>query len=183
MSKIEIDGVAEEIFNQNGFAEKGCFNSECKDACCRQGCDVDKEAYELIFLYRAQLENMLGFPLEECFETRWSGQTDFLGNDSISSTLRNGTCPFHLSFGKGCLLWQMVIMENLPRRMIPSTCRLYPITWDKGMMRVISNIEKSCSCIEPSGAGAASLWETQKEAIEDIFLIRDGRVKGREKDK
>jgi hypothetical protein len=172
MSKIVIDGVADEVFTTRGFREKGCLNSSCKDACCRQGCDVDKESYELILLHREQIETMLGFSLEECFETRWSDQTDFLGNNSISSTLRNGTCPFHLSLGKGCVLWQMVTMDNRPRRMIPSTCRLYPITWEQGVVRVVAKIESNCSCVDPYGSGALSLWETQKEAIEDIFLMR-----------
>lgn len=173
MWKIEIERVAAEVFTQRGFKEKGCFNSLCKDACCRQGCDVDKESFELMLLHRKEIEDMLGIALEECFESQWSEQTDFLGRNSISSSLRNGTCPFHLSFGKGCLLWQLVIMDHRPRRMIPSTCRLYPITWQNGEMKLVARIEQNCSCLNPHDAGAMSLWETQKEAIEDIFLIKD----------
>lgn len=173
MGKIEIDRVAAEVFTHRGFNEKGCYNSHCQDACCRQGCDVDKHSFDLMLFYREEIESMLGITLEECFETRWSGQTDFLGNNSIASTLRNGTCPFHLAFGKGCLLWQMVMRDNRPRRLIPSTCRLYPITWTNGVMGLVPSIEQHCSCLHSEHAGALSLWETQKEAIEDIFLIRE----------
>lgn len=173
MLKIEINSVDEEVFSRKGFSEKGCFNSHCKDACCRMGCDVDRESYELMLMHKDEIETMLGFGLDQCFEIDWSNQSDFLGNNSISSTLRNGTCPFHLSFGKGCLLWQMVIMDNLPRRMIPSTCRLYPLTWHNGVMQLVPDVEKTCNCLDSCNVGGKSLWETQQEAIEDIFFIKN----------
>lgn len=171
MEKIEIVGVAENIFTHRGFSEKGCYASVCADNCCRRGCDVDKETYELIMLHRDEIEKIRGLSIEQCFEKQWSGQADFLGRDSISSTVVGGTCAFHISSGKGCALWQMVFKYNCSRRIIPSTCRLYPLTWDKGLLRLVDDIEKECDCLNPCNCAALNLWETQKEAIEDIFII------------
>lgn len=171
MEKIEIREVSEKLFRQKGFREKGCYNSICMDACCRKGCDVDKESYELIVKHREVIERTLGRSLEQCFESDWSGQTDFLGQNSIASTVINGMCPFHISAGKGCVLWQMVMRDNCPRRLIPSTCRLYPVTWNLGVLNIVDGIEQECTCLHPLQCGTVTLWESQREAIEDIFRI------------
>lgn len=172
MEKIEIEQVAEEIFSHRGFGDLGCYSSVCMDNCCRLGCDVDRESYELIWAHKGELDTMLGYDLGLCFEGEWSGQEDFLGRNSIASTVINGTCAFHIRNGKGCVLWQKVLLANGPKRMIPSTCRLYPVTWNQGRMHLVECIEKECNCIDPQSSGPKNLWETQKEAIEDIFLIK-----------
>lgn len=170
--KIEIVHVSEKIYSHRGFSNKGCYNSSCMDNCCRQGCDVDKVSYDIIMAHKDDVEKMLGFDIEKCFEQEWSGQTDFLGRNSISSTIINGTCAFHLARGKGCVLWQKMLTDNCLWRMIPSTCRLYPLTWDNGTIKLINNIEQECNCLDPLNSGLMNLWETQRDAIEDIFLIR-----------
>jgi len=171
MTTIELFKVSEEIYFQKGFDEIGCYGSSCQDACCRFGSDVDKESYELICQNRDLIEKKLGFSLEECFTKEWSNQADFLGGNSISTTVINGSCAFHVSASRGCVLFQLVMQENYPKRMIPSTCRLYPLTWDHGIMRVVDSVEKCCNCLDPFNKSIRALWETQKEAIEDIFTI------------
>lgn len=175
MEKIEIVEVAENIYTHKGFSDKGCYASCCNDNCCRKGCDMDKETFDLIVQHKDKVEGLLGFNLDACFEAEWSGKADFLGRNSISTTVINGTCSFHVESGKGCVLWQMVCQYNCNRRIVPSTCRLYPITWDNGVMRIVDGIEQECNCIDPSNPTYSNLWETQKEAIKDIFFVRDDR--------
>ena len=134
---------------------------------------MDKETYELILLHKEEIEKRLGFGLENCFEREWSDQTDFIGRNSISTTVINGSCAFHVASGKGCVLWQMVFASNCSKRIIPSTCRLYPLTWDNGALHVVDTIEKECNCLAQANCSCTSLWETQQEAIADIFLIRN----------
>jgi len=172
MDKIEIDQIADEIFSHRGFGERGCYSSACLDNCCRLGSDVDRESYEIIWTYKDEIEGMLGLGLDQCFDKEWSGHTDFLGRNSIATTVINGTCAFHMSSGKGCVLWRIVMLGKGSRRMIPSTCRLYPVTWDKGRMHLVECIERGCNCLDPVNSGPNNMWETQREAIEDIFLIK-----------
>lgn len=172
MAKVQIKKISEKVFVQKGFTEKGCFSSMCMDACCRKGCDVDKETYNLILEHRVDIERLLGKSLDECFVQEWSGEIDFLGENSISSTVINGMCPFHTIYGKGCVLWQMVIHDNCPRRMIPSTCRLYPLTWHDGILDIVGTIEPECCCLDSTCCGAKNLWQSQLEAIEDIFQFK-----------
>jgi len=171
MDKIKIVGVAANVYTHKGFADKGCYASCCTDNCCRRGCDMDKETYELILLHREKIEKKLGFSLELCFENEWSGQVDFLGQNSISTTVLNGICSFHVTNGKGCVLWQMVFESNCSKRIVPSTCRLYPITWNDGVLQVVDAIEQECNCVDQGNCTCANLWDTQREAIEDIFSI------------
>ena len=171
MNSIEIVGISEELFQLKGFDEKGCFGSDCQDACCRKGCDVDKESYGLIMQYRRDIEAFLEFPLEDCFEKVWSDQIDFLGGGSIRSSLINGSCSFHIPAGKGCVLFRLITERNYPKKMLPSICRLYPVTWDKRILCLEKDIEKTCNCLDPHNPGTTKLWDTQKEAIEDIFII------------
>lgn len=172
MEKIEIIRIAENIYSHKGFSNKGCYESCCTDTCCRRGCDMDKETHDLILRHREAVEGLLGYRLESCFAGGWTGQTDFLGRDCVSTTVVNGTCAFHVASGKGCVLWQMVFRYNAPKRIVPSTCRLYPLTWDNGELHLVDAIERECNCIDPGNTTCANLWETQKEAIEDIFFVR-----------
>ncbi|MDW7774187.1 MAG: hypothetical protein SCH71_14980 [Desulfobulbaceae bacterium] len=169
MEKISIIKVSEKLFIHPGFRDKGCYSSGCRDACCRRGCDVDRESYDMIMEHRENIEGLLGRSIDRCFDREWSGQEDFLGHNSIASTIINGTCPFHTPSGKGCVLWQMVFRNNVPLRIVPSTCRLYPVTWNKGVLDIVDCIEKECSCLDPFNS--VTLWDSQKDAINDIFQL------------
>lgn len=171
MGKIGVIKVSDEVLNHKGFDEGGCYGSRCEDACCRKGADVDKDSYDLIMQYREPIQQRLGRDLDACFEKEWSNQTDFLGNNSISSTIINGSCALHLSHGRGCVLFQMVLQENCPVRIIPSICRLYPVTWNNGTIELIKGIEKTCNCLTSGDCNTRKLWDTQHAAIEDIFSI------------
>jgi len=52
--------------------------------------------------------------------------------------------------------------------MIPSACRLYPLTWDRGKL-FIENIKKNCVCIHKDNKIKKSVYKTQKKEIDDIF--------------
>jgi len=171
MGKIDIVIVSDAVFSHKGFDERGCYGSQCNDACCRMGADVDRESYDLIMQHREAIQQRLGRNLDACFEKEWSGQPDFLGNDSIATIILNGFCALHLSGGRGCVLFQFVTEAHLPKRMVPSTCRLYPVTWNNGTVELFKGIENTCNCLDPGNGATRKLWDTQKEAIEDIFSV------------
>ena len=75
---------------------------------------------------------------------------------------------------KGCVLFKLAEEEQLPRRIIPSICRLFPISWNNGTMEYYEkeNIPAVCNCLDPGNTNARAVIETQSEAIEDIFEIQ-----------
>ena len=168
MCGIKLVKVDEAAACHKGFDWRGCYGSPCADACCRNGADVDRESYQLMMNCRVVIEEKLGRNLEDCFEKQWSGQDDFLGGDSIATTVIDGTCSLHLAGGRGCVLFPLA-QNGSPRRIIPSTCRLYPLTWQNGVLKVVDVIESTCNCVDPENEGGKTLMETQSEAIADIF--------------
>jgi hypothetical protein len=174
MKKIIITRIADELYSLKGFNELGCIGSTCADICCEYGADVDKESYELIREHREKIERISRVRFDGFFEQEWSGDSDFLGGDSIRSRVgASGTCVFRLPEQKGCVLFKLAAEEHLPRRIIPSICRLFPITWNNGTMEYYEkeNIPSICNCLEPGNTTARTVFETQAEAIEDIFEI------------
>ena len=89
----------------------------------------------------------------------------------MSTTVINGTCSLHHPDGKGCVLFQVMVEARAPRRLVPSTCRLYPLTWNNGIIELFKGIEPNCNCLAADNCGTRQLLETQREAIEDIFVL------------
>lgn len=171
MDHIRIFRISDEVFRHKGFDERGCYGCSCNDSCCRYGCDVDKESFELILANRQIIEETVGIRLEDCFETEWSNDDDFLGKNSIRATKRGNYCAFHFQDGRGCVLFRLVFNEGLPKRIIPSICRLYPLSWDKGEIHMYAPIECTCNCVQSDNMGMKNIMETQKEQVRDIFEI------------
>jgi len=172
MNKIKITKISDEVYKQKGYDKRGCYNTKCDDKCCLGGCDMDKETYDLVIKHRKIIEKELGINLDKCFKNKWSGDKDYLGEDSIETAEgKNGLCIFHMPDRKCCVLYKLVIENNLPRRMIPSICRLYPLNWDNGLLYVYEDIEKSCNCQRDDNRTKKNAFETQKNEMEDICDI------------
>jgi hypothetical protein len=170
--RIPIKKLHIGIFRHPGFDEKGCLGCPCGDACCRHGADFDHEAFLLIKENWEILKEEAGMPLEDCFE-RKEEDKEFLGNKAHRSRQKNGFCVFHNNEGRGCMLFRLAFEKKIPWRAVPTICRMYPLTWDKGEIYVEENIESLCCCNlkNVKGAKRKPLSETQKEHIKDIFDI------------
>jgi len=182
MNKIKISKISPEVFKIRGFEEslskKGCFSYPCGkdkkgDACCGMTVLVDKMTYSLILKNRKKIERKIKTRIED-FVDRWSKNPEFLGGASIETRIRkeNRKCMFHLIKGRGCELVKLVLNYNLPRRMIPSCCRVYPLDWNRGKLFVHKIIPKNCYFLKMKRNGQKSLFETMKKEIRDIFEIK-----------
>jgi len=169
MKKIEITKIAKKVLSFRGLGHKGCYGADCDDECCKYGADIDKESYDLIFKNRKSVEKAIEAKLEDCFKDAWYDEEDFLGGNGTETKVgKSGFCMFHNPKGKGCVLYELVNVNKLPRRIIPSICRLYPLTWRGGELTVAGDIYDSCDC----KLSQKNILETQKKEIEDIFEIR-----------
>jgi hypothetical protein len=179
MNKIKISTISRDVFYQKGFDDRGCYGCACQDTCCTHGCDVDRESYHLIFEYRELIEELVGVKLEDCFEENWSGDKEYLGGNSIRSKRgQSNFCIFNVHAGKGCILYHLVSEVKVPRRIIPSICRLYPLTWDNGGIGLEKDCEPTCNCLEKENHSQSNIFETQKHEIKDIFEIRGEMRRG-----
>jgi hypothetical protein len=174
MDKIKILKISKKVFSKKGFDSVGCHTSSCDDSCCDGSADVDKESYDLIFEHRKLIEKELGIKLEKCFYGKWSGDKEFLGCNSIGTNQDDDyLCMFRLPNRKGCVLYKLVEEGKAKRRIIPTICRLYPLTWDNGELHFEDAIEPDCRCLHRDNASSKSIFETQIKEIKDIFKISD----------
>lgn len=178
MEKILIKKISERIHKQKGFPS-GPFNAcllwKCgKDknggACCKYGVYVDKVSYDLIIKNKKVLEKRVCKKMEDCFEKKWTGDRDYLGKDGIGTVTKKGTCIFKSKNGYGCEIVRLVIEKNLPKRMIPTACRIYPLTWEKGKLS-IAKIKKNCICIHKENKTSKTIFQSHKDEIYDIFCF------------
>ena len=126
--------------------------------------------YEVITIIEKKINN--------CFEETFSKDSEYLENNSIRSVKgENGFCVFHNKQGKGCVLYQLVQLGEISnRRIIPSICRLFPLTWNNGELKVYDEqenciIPNDCNCIEQENTTKKNILETQEPEIGDIFDI------------
>lgn len=175
--KIKISKISEKCYLQKGFDDRGCYGCDCNDSCCRYGADFDLESYKLVVLNKNLIEPLIGIKVDKCFEKKFSNDQEFLGKNSIRSLrAKNGFCVFHNKRDKGCILYELVGEKGLDRRIIPSICRLFPLTWADGELIVYdeqkdARIPGDCNCMEKRSVLSAGTLETQRKEINDIFDI------------
>lgn len=179
-NKIKISKISKQCFAQKGFEKGGCFTCKCKDSCCKDtGADFDKESYDLVMSHKNLIEPLIKEKIENCFKKNWSHDKEFLGHDSIKSVKGNyGFCVFHNPKGRGCVLYNLVKTNKINKRMVPSICRLFPLSWERGKLLVYTEqkekgcvIPKDCNCLKPESKTSKNILETQKNAINNIFDI------------
>jgi hypothetical protein len=177
-SKIRIKEIAPEVFTFRGFDRRGCFKHGCEDLCCIGGVEVDKQAYDLMCEHRDLIEGRLGRPLESCFEGEWTGDSGFHGGDSVNSAVygEDDYCAFHEREGRGCVLYSLAAREGVNVRVVPAVCRLYPLTWADGMLHVSEHLEAMCNCLAIDNVTTNTLLVTQREPIEDLFVLDERLV-------
>jgi hypothetical protein len=67
-------------------------------------------------------------------------------------------------------LYKLVNEKGLPRRLIPTICRLYPLTWGNQELFIAEDLYSKCNCTHKN-CSSKNILETQKEEVEDIFDI------------
>ncbi len=172
MKKIRIVSIDDKVRAFRGIDSEGCFATRCDDECCKYGADVDKESYELILEYKELIEREIGVKIEECFYRKWLNDDHYLGGNAKQTRVgKNGFCMLHMPQGKGCVLYKLVREKNLPRRIIPSICRLYPLTWKDNTLCISEDIYPTCNCMRKDGF-SKSILQTQMDEVEDIFDLQ-----------
>jgi len=181
MKKIPISTINPAAEKTNGLFDEGCYGCNCDDECCELGCDVDLATLELIIRHKDLIEPLIKggiapfTDIEGCFSTGIVEDDDFIGGGYRSTAVRDSDsrCAFHLHEKRGCALFNVWANHKLPKKIIPTICRIYPLTWHRGTLFVDSPIRKLCKIREkpPEGTRVPSLLETQGKEISELFQI------------
>ncbi|CAG0971013.1 hypothetical protein MTYP_01233 [Methylophilaceae bacterium] len=175
VTRIPIKTVDLKIASHKGLFDEGCYGSQCQDECCGWGCDIDYATIKLILKNRDKVEALTGAKVEDCFKTPLKVDDDYVGGAYRETAVRKSDklCCFHLKGSKGCSLFYLWIKEKLPKRIVPTICRTYPVTWHRGKLFADLPLKKNCKAKEktPKGVKVASLFETQKKELKALFDI------------
>ncbi len=185
VSRISIHTIHTSCHTQRGFDSRGCFGSDCHDACCQYGADIDFNSYDLIQMHVGDIERIVGSSCSTWFEEgSIVMSSEFLGGGSVRSRVGDdGYCVFHVPGGKGCALYQLAF-SGVDLGIVPSICRLYPLTWDKGVLQASTHLEPTCNCVfdtplesvdgSLSNDGVRrSILYTQRRDVADIFQVQE----------
>ncbi|HLC18609.1 MAG TPA: hypothetical protein VJM57_06300 [Thermodesulfobacteriota bacterium] len=175
--KIRIRNVDPEVFTHKGLFDEGCYGSECEDDCCVYGCDVDYESLKLIYKHRDLIEPLIKTRIEECFLTELTRDNDYVGGAYRETATRDsdGLCKLHLVGKKGCSLFYLWAARGLPKTMVPTICRVYPITWHRGRLFVDRPLKRACKARERKPKGVKevpSIFDTQSKEVLALFDLR-----------
>jgi hypothetical protein len=172
---IKIRRIDPEVFTHKGLFDEGCYGSKCSDVCCAWGCDMDYGTYKLVKKYRRMIEPLIKDKVENCFSTKLTFDNDYVDGAYRETRVReeDDRCAFHLRDQKGCALFYLWLTKGLPKRIVPTICRTYPITWNRGELFVDKPLRKECKALEARPKGvemAPTVWDTQKK---DVFALFD----------
>lgn len=177
MKKIRIRRVHERTKTHKGLFAEGCTGSSCSDECCRWGCDIDAGTLNLIYRHRSSIERLVKAKIAECFSTELKKDDDYIGGAYRETAVRksDNRCAFHLIGKRGCSLFYLWAVKGLPKKIVPTICRIYPLTWHRGDLFVDSPLVKACKCKEkaPKGTKVPSLFETQRKDIMALFDVKE----------
>ncbi|MEK6758411.1 MAG: histone H1-like repetitive region-containing protein [Deltaproteobacteria bacterium] len=179
MKKIKIDHIDPKLMKQQGLYGDGCYGSDCHSVCCEYGCDVDVATLKMIEKHRDLIEPLIKAKIEDCFSTPLKQDDDYIGGAYRETATRkkDKTCAFRLRDGqKGCSLFFLWVTKKLPKRIIPTICRTYPVTWHRGSLFIDTPLRKECVCKvkPPADTIAPSLFDTQKKEVMALFEISKG---------
>lgn len=177
VNRIKVTSIAPDIHVQNGLFDEGCYEKDCEDICCQYGCDVDRSSLKLIEKYKKRIEPLVKAKIEDCFSTPLKADDDYIDGGWRETAVRPSIdrCMFHFPDKKGCTLYYLHKIKGLPKKLVPTICKTYPITWNRGELFIDRPLRSECKCLDATGGREVpSIFDTQKHELGAVFDIKPG---------
>ncbi|MDP3501898.1 MAG: hypothetical protein Q8S33_16290 [Myxococcales bacterium] len=160
-----LHSVDSEIFTLRYF--QACMQCTfCHDSCCQYGCDVDMGERDRLLALKAELEPFLGIPSTEWFKPEVYEDPEYPTGKFVRSNTKNGACVFLSRKGRGCGIHAFALATGLDYHPIkPMVCWLFPICWDKGVMRPNSDVKDDLQCANTG----PTLYEGARDELKVAF--------------
>lgn len=138
----------------------------CNDGCCQYGCDVNLGERDAILAVKDELETFLGVPSAEWFKPEVFEDADYPTGRYVRSNVKRGGCVFLSPTGRGCGIHAFALATKRDYHpMKPMVCWLFPVTWDKGVLRPNSDVTDDLVC---AGTGR-SLYDGARSELAVVF--------------
>lgn len=138
----------------------------CQDSCCQYGCDVNLAERDRILAVKDELRPFVGPPPEQWFKSEVHTDPDYETGQYVRANTVNGACAFLSPHGRGCGIHAFALKTGRDyHRIKPLVCWLFPVTWDKGLLRPSYDVTDDLACRNMG----ESLYTYAREEIEVVF--------------
>ena len=138
----------------------------CGDSCCQYGCDVNLAERDRILAAKAELGPYIKSPPEKWFKEQVFEDPEYETGKFVRANVVDGGCVFLSPDGRGCGIHRYALEKGLDYHAIkPMVCWLFPVTWDKGVMRPSYDVSDDLMCRNMG----PTLYEMSRGEIEVVF--------------
>ena len=119
----------------------------CADGCCQHGCDVNIAERDRILAVKDELAPFIASPPEKWFSTEVKDDPEYESGQFVRTNVVKGGCVFLNPKGRGCGIHAYAVAKGIDYHSIkPAVCWLFPITWDKGVLRPSWDVTEDLIC-------------------------------------
>lgn len=138
----------------------------CQDSCCQYGCDVNLAERERILAVKDELAPFVASPPELWFTTEEQVDPEYESGKFVRTRKVGSGCVFLNPKGRGCAIHAYALSKGRDyHRIKPMVCWLFPITWDKGVLRPSSDMKDDLMC----KANGPILYDMVREELTHAF--------------
>ncbi|PZR10727.1 MAG: hypothetical protein DI536_18770 [Archangium gephyra] len=138
----------------------------CHDSCCQYGCDVNLAERDRILAVKDELKPFVKSPPEMWFKDEVKEDPEYESGKFVRSQTVNGACVFLNPNGRGCGIHSFCLSTGRDyHRIKPSVCWLFPVTWDKGVLRPSYDVNDDLACRHTG----PTLYEMSREELQVFF--------------
>ncbi len=138
----------------------------CHDSCCQYGCDVNVGERDRILAVKDELAPFVRAPVDQWFKPQVFEDPEYPTGKYVRSGVVDGACVFLSRDGRGCSIHRFALATGRDYHDVkPMVCWLFPVCWDKGVLRPNSDVTDDLQC---AGAGQ-SLYRSSREEIRKVF--------------
>ncbi len=160
-----LQQVDSDIFSLRYYAH--CMQCTfCHDSCCQYGCDVNIGERDKILFMKDALQPYISAPPEQWFKTEVFEDPEYPTGKFVRSQTKDGACVFLNRKNRGCGIHTFALEKGLDYHDVkPMVCWMFPVCWDKGVLRPSSDIRDDLQC---KGEGP-TIYEMTRPELKHVF--------------
>jgi Fe-S-cluster containining protein len=157
--------VDSDIFTLRYYARcMGC--TFCHDSCCQYGCDVNLGERDKILALAPEISKVVKHPVATWFKPEVFEDAEYPTGKYVRANTADGACVFLNPDGRGCGLHRFAAETGRDYHDIkPMVCWLFPICWDKGVLRPNTDVKDDLACF----GNGPTLYASSRDELKVVF--------------
>ncbi|HZH03982.1 MAG TPA: hypothetical protein VEY30_09370 [Myxococcaceae bacterium] len=172
----EVQQVDPDVFTLRYFA--ACMSCGfCNDSCCSYGADVAIPERDRILAQAESLKALVNYPADQWFTDDVKYDSEYEGGAYVRARAVDGRCVFLNRKGRGCLLHAWAVEGGRDyHRIKPMVCWLFPVTFDRGVLRPNFDVKDGLVCVDQGPTLYRSAREELRQRFGEVMIAELDRV-------